>query len=503
MWDNGIRRAGVWRMRKLLSASLRGPSGSRLAIVLGLGLAACAGTSGDDVGDGAQDVLAVGAHPGRQTIHFAVDTQGAPDETCILPNHIPGADYSDSDTKSEQTLCSYSFYSTGPREAGVPKADVAICPKLDSTNPGVDIQDLIQGQSREATEAKICKETDRETKKLAKFKQSITCSYAPSIIGYYHLSRALGGAGDVKPVVARTMDLQEHRKITGEALQILGGQADNSFPKVSWLSYRSAEANPSTTRLKDQLFTSDLMQIYGGLQENPRGEAKYSELNRRGADPHPWSLFVQTPGFQHVADGRPLEQIAPRKIDQAQTIVQMEDITELLVMDYLMSQQDRFGNVHEIDYFYFPKAGGGVDKVKKSKVVDNEVAMPAGAVPVKKMMLKDNDCGGPQKTNNVKNAGLADQMRHMNPKTYANLRWLAANFGPNTDIPKLFASEALFVQADVDMLRKNLGDLSTKLHTACTSGRLLLDLDLSDHLAGKSHDPASCEGLAPPKPVTP
>jgi hypothetical protein len=480
---------------------IRNLSASHISL-LSMVLVACASGTSDDVGDADQMVMARDAQRGRQTIHFSVNTAGAPDEVCVLPNHIVGADYSDGDSKSETTLCSYAFYSnTGPREQGVPKTDVAICPKIESTNPGTDVQDLLPGKTREETEAQICKETTRDTKKLAKFKESITCSYTPAIVGYYHVSRALGGTGDVKPVVVRTMDAQEHKKITAEALQILGGQADNSFPKISWLQYKSVEADPANSRFKDSVFTTDLKQIYGGLQQNPRGENKYSELNRRGADPNPASFFVASAGFQHVADGRALADIAPRAIASAQTIVQMKDITELLVMDYLMSQQDRFGNIHEIDYFYFPKDGGGVDKVKKSDVDDHTVAMPAGAVPVKKMLLKDNDCGGPQKTNFVKNLGLADKMRHMSPHTYAHLRWLAANFGPNMDIPKFFANEVLFSQVDLDMLRKNLGDLSTKLHDACKAGHLLLDLDLDDHLAGKSHDPASCEGLAPPKPT--
>jgi hypothetical protein len=446
-------------------------------------------------------VLDRGKDRGLKTIHFAAPTPGAPDEVCVVPNHMPGGDYSSSDTKSEAELCSYVFHGAGPREADAPKVDVAICPKLSSTNPGTDVQELVAGKSREETIAAICKQDDRPTKLLAKFKQSITCSYAPSIIGYYHLSRALGGAGDVKPVVVRTMDLGEHRKLVGEALTILAGQPDDSFPKLSWLSYRSAEASPAASRFKDALYTSDLLQIYGGMQENARGEDKYSEINKRGPDSNIAGPFMATAAFQRAADGRPLAQIVGRTLEaSAQAVVQMSDIAEMLVLDYLMSQQDRFGNIHDYDYFYFPKDGGGVDKVKKSKVDDKEVPMPAGAVPVKKMILKDNDCGGPAKTNQTKNAGLLDKIRHMSPHLYANLRFLAANFGPNTALPNFFASEALFVQNDVDMLRANLAALAPKLHDACVSGHLLLDLDLEGHLAGRSHDPASCEASQAPKP---
>ena len=43
------------------------------------------------------------------------------------------------------------------------------------------------------------------------------------------------------------------------------------------------------------------------------------------------------------------------------------------------------------------------------------------------------------------------------------------------------------------MLRTNLGAMAPKLHDACKAGKLLLDLDLDAHLAGKNADPASCD----------
>lgn len=474
----------------------------RLVLPLLFGtLAACAATEADDEVESDQAaVLDPGKARGRGSIHFASPTAGAPDELCVLPAHPANFDYDKDDEETEAELCSYVFYGSGPREANAPRKDVAICPKLSSTNPGTDIHELLPNSTREQTEASECRKQDRAVKLHAKYKQSITCSYTPSILGYYHLSRALGGAGDVKPAVVRTMDLGEHKKVVGEALGILSNLADNEFPKVSWLSFKSAESAPATTRHKDNLFTADLLQIYGGLQENARGEVKYSELNRRGADPTPWSKFVQTAGFGRVTNAKPLANIVGRSLaESAQAVVQMNDITEMLVMDFLMSQQDRFGNIHAIEYLYGTGADGKVVKVKKEKVDEGEAQAPAGAVPVLKMIMKDNDCGGPSKSNHVKNGNLIDQVRHMNPSLYSHVRWLAANFGQGTDLPKFFAAEALFQQADIDMLRKNLGTLDVKLRDACTSGKLLLDLDLGDHLAGKGHDPAACNVVAPPK----
>jgi hypothetical protein len=474
--------------------------------LLALACFACSDATEEDADNDESAILDRSAARGRGTISFAPTAAGAPDEVCVLPKHLSMADYKGGDEKMENELCSYVFYGTGPRDTAAPKKDVAICPKLSSTNPGTDVHELLPGKTREQTEASICSTDDRPTKHLAKFKQSMTCSYTPSILGYYHLSRLLNGAGDVKPAVVRTMDLGEHKKIVAEALTILARQADNSYPKISWLSFRNAEANPSGSRYKDAIYTQDLLQIYGGLQENARGEIKYSEINRRGADPNAAGPFTRTPGYAKLIDGRPLAQITGSTLaTAAQDVTQMRDMSEMLVMDYLMSQQDRFGNIHAVEYYYFPKPaaqgqaqGSGYDKIKKEKV-DEGAPKPAGAVLVKQMLLKDNDCGGPAKTNVVKNAGLIDQIRHMNAKTYANLRWLSANFTAGTEVPKFFVSEALFGQKDIDMLRTNLATLGPKLRDACVGGKLLLDLNLEDHLNGKRHDRALCDASSPPK----
>lgn len=489
--------------------SSRGTRFGALALLLSissLSLVACSGTAEDDadVGDDEAAVLARDAARGRSSIHFPSPTTGAPDELCVLPKHLPGGDYKKDDDKSETELCSYSYYGTRPREANAPMVEVAICPKLSSTNPGTDVQELLPGKTREQTEAEICSKDDRPTKLLAKYKQSITCSYAPSILGYYHLSRALGGVGDVKPAVVRTMDLAEHKKITAEALQILRNQGAGDYPKASWLSFQSAEANPAGSSKKDALYTDDLKQLFGGLQENARGEAKFSEINKRGAEPNIIGPFTRTPQYANLVDARPIATIAGRSLAQsAQIVVTMKDLSDMLLIDYLMSQQDRFGNIHELDYYYFTKPDGSLDKVKKSKVDDGSTPMPAGGVLVKKLLLKDNDCGGPSKTNHVKNAGILKQLRHMNAGTYKNLRWMAANFGRGSDSVKFFMAEALFQQADVDMLRTNLTQAAADLHDMCVSGKLLLDADLGDHLKGRAHDPASCEASGPPSTPAP
>lgn len=435
------------------------------AVPVGMALLSTVGCarSEDAVGDGEEAVLDTSANRGVQTATYA-----APDgtkEICVVPQHLAGGDYKKGDADDEKELCGYDFYN-----------NVKISPKTVSTNPGTDIEDA-------------------KGKTLAKFKQSITCSYTPSILGYYHLSRALGGVGDVKPAVVRTIDLEQHKKISAAGVRATAGQG---LINTLWKQYATWESNPSNPKYKDLLFTSDLGEIYGALQVNPRGEVKYKEINVRAAGDDISARFRQTSAWAQVTSGGSARSLGKNLASFAQPVQLMRDISDMVLIDTLMSQQDRYGNIHAVDYYYYVNSKTGkVEKVKQSKVEMGEAQKPAGAVAVRKMLLKDNDCGV-VKTNVALRAHMLESLRHMSPKTYKALRWLNQNFGPNMDAPKFFVREALFTQRDLDMLRANLKDADAKLHSACTSGKLLLDLDMEDQLAGKPVDASECEKAEAP-----
>ncbi len=468
------------------------------AVLVALGVSslsvACSGGSSDDeVGSDEGQLVDPAAPRGKTSVSFPVKA-GRPNELCVVPNHLAGGDYDDGDADDEKELCSYNFHGTEPGTS------VATCPKLVSTNPGVDVQELLPGKTKQETEAATCNKDEGRTKLLAKYKQSITCSYTPSILGYYHLSRVLGGAGNVKAAVVRTMDLEEHKKITA-----VGVAHTTDLLKTLWKQWDSWESNPNNPKYKDALFTVDQQQIYGAMQVNPRGEAKYVDpisgrsLNVRGATDFS-SSFRATAAWQTMLDGRGVGEWVPRTLaGGGQRIVQMKDIADMVLMDTLMAQQDRFGNMHSLDYYYYAD-GADVKKVKKSKVDDGEKPMPANAVLVRELLLKDNDCGV-VKTNVEKQAGMLGALRHMSAKTYANLRWFHSQFGVGAPAPKFFVNEVLMTQKDIDMLRTNLADADATLTANCKAGKLKLDLDLEDHLQSKNdHDLTICDASAPPQP---
>src|SRR3954465_14405324 len=116
--------------------------------LLVVSLPACSGCADDDLGQDEGQLVHSSAPGGESVVQYPVE--GRPNEICVLPNHIEGGDYAKGDGDDETELCSYNFHGTAPGKS------VATCPKLVSTNPGVDVQELQDGKTKEETEAATC-----------------------------------------------------------------------------------------------------------------------------------------------------------------------------------------------------------------------------------------------------------------------------------------------------------------------------------------------------------
>ena len=94
-------------------------------------------------------------------------------------------------------------------------------------------------------------------------------------------------------------------------------------------------------------------------------------------------------------------------------MVQLRDAADLIVFDTIMNQQDRFGNIHYLETYYYhdPKDldATGNPKLESSRKLTPEEVSQVGAVQVREMILKDNNCGV-VKQNVAKQVGLADRI---------------------------------------------------------------------------------------------
>jgi hypothetical protein len=69
---------------------------------------------------------------GEKTVDLPVPGRNA--EVCVLPKHFDVGRYFDKDNEVEAELCNIDVHK-----------NAAVCPKLNSTNPGLDIYSLPQG----------------------------------------------------------------------------------------------------------------------------------------------------------------------------------------------------------------------------------------------------------------------------------------------------------------------------------------------------------------------
>jgi hypothetical protein len=394
-------------------------------------------------------------------------------EKCVVTQDLPFGVRDGRKIEKEQKLCSIDMHADD---------GVGVCPKYESTNPGLNIYDLSKTHNKQDFENNTCNavKDDYGAKKIAKFKQSVSCSYTPSPIAYYHLTRLLAGP-EVPAIVIRTYDYEDHRLKRAQALAVL--QKLKDFQNEPIYQTWSGSWNKAITHQRDSIgqtvFTSDLKGIYGSLQDNARGEEKYNEVNgpNKGYD-HRFESLTGQPSYQHIIDPRGVEQLTARNFAAAaQLLQQMRDVSSMLILDYITGQNDRPNNIHYKLSYWSMGADGNIQRSKDQVT---------GAIPVKEMLLKDNDCGI-AKGNPTKDRGLLKMLAHIHPETYKGLQHLAQELSANpTAIAEFLKKEWLFTDTDVTNFRTDSIELARTLKARCEAGSLKQDLDLKDFLANQT-----------------
>jgi hypothetical protein len=410
-------------------------------------------------------------------------------EYCVIPKRWPRGYYREDDSEKENELCRYNFYS-----------NVGICPKYNSTNPGILLLKPNDKYSKEAIDASNCDVDSMGVKTEAKFKQSISCSYTPSILAYYQMSRILGIAGRVPVAVIRTMDFDVHNGLTDKANRYLRGSRE--VIAQTWANYAKVHRRP---RDYPTLVDNSLTQLYGALADNIKNEEKYTEVSGKGSYDSRYQRFLKQPPFLKVSSSQSVESmVGSREFTRvAQTVTQMKDVSDMVVLDTLLGQQDRIGNIHYKAYWYWlgPQGTGRIERTKSDAKIENgkwvippeESRAMAGktASLVKEMLLRDNDCGV-VKTNMMRKISALEKVRHVSYLTYRELLVFERGLALSST-RDYFLREMLFTLADYKTLQANAKKAREILHGNCRAGRLRFDVDLQSYIPGGTVSPRSCE----------
>ena len=397
-------------------------------------------------------------------------------EVAIRPASFPGHPeiYSEKDIEKERELAEIDFYG-GQTKDGL---HIVPIPKTYSTSPGINIHavKLPAGMSRFSyAAAHSAKRRPSGDQVIAKYKQSIPThfTYSPSILGYYHLSRFLD-TGHVQPAIVRTMDVEAHKPLA----ELGKAKAAGSNNRKQWTELRAldnAHSNPT-------LFTKDGKQLYGALQANPGGEESYPHLSDLGGA----GAFSSSAEFGRVANPDPLKLnlLDERgKLNQVavQQIVQIKDISDMIVMDFIMSQADRFsGNIHSEKVYIWLEEGVLKKEPRKSnasKAAEQLKKIPPGAILVNRMIMKDNDAGLIS-GNSAKTNHLLEKVNHADPKTYNRLLDLQKEL-QKPEVAEWYQQELLFTPANFKTVKDNVDQAVDILNARKEKGLFFLDASLS------------------------
>ncbi len=436
---------------------------------------------------------------GRQVVRFT-NVGPSHQEVCVLPKHFAGAAYQnvikadgsieELDVKTENQLCAADFHNTAEQTfENMTLKPQAVCPKINSTNPGLDIFDFPSDLDKIQIEANLCKADG--VKKIAKYQLSTSCSYTPSILGYYHLSRMLGNILHTPVAVLRTVDQDYHAGLARKALQLTpkGDLIHQTFETL----LKGLEGRGSKSFNEKVLTTTH--QSYGALLGNIKDDGVYVEFFHESSD-RAVAFKQRNPFFKMVSAERPVETIVGKELTKKnlQAFVAMRDLSDMLVIDYLMNQKDRFGNIAYMDFVYFKDGVGILQKTRVSKKT-TELQNKPDSFTIKEMALKDNDCGGSDRPNVMKLNGLTQSLRHMHPETYQRILWMGQTV--DTAATREFIKmEMLFTEMDHKVFRSNLLELAGQLKSLCRAGKLRLDLDFKQHFQGiESAGSRSCDPI--------
>lgn len=469
-----------------------------LSLALSLSAVACAANTDEDAADGdvSEEALASGTGfdvnaakaQGRKV------TDHGKGDTCVALKPLPGATYKEEDLKKEDKLCNADFYIDQKQGDEKP---VVLCPKLNSTNPGTNVYELADGQSKSALQSDAsCLSGQDKLEKIGKYKQSLWCGHTGAVLAAYHVSRALGDVAGVPAAVLRTMDKASHRTIVDQGARLTTqkyGASSKTFIKRNWNALwpclhdgRSDCGLPGTpsenlyirgpvlwdTEVATTSFKSG--HLVGAFMANASEDGTYPNITT--------SASVKTNKRYVALKGGALSFAKGYEQETVQGILAMKDISDFLILDTIIEQQDRFsdsgGNLSQKKYLVWQ----GADGVMHSERADKKKDAPDTALTIARMVIEDNDCGLRKGMRRARGYDeLIAGIRHLAPSTYTGLMNLAANID---------AQRAEFTQGmamsnkEFDRLAENVHFVADTFSSKCSAGQLTLDLDVDGYIKG-------------------
>ena len=421
------------------------------------------------------------------------------EERCVAIAKIPGGSYSKEDLAEEARLCSIDLWAPS----------VALCPKIWSTSPGTLVYDISAGDyANDAPrfEREVCPRGGRALAaaagELAKHKQSIntvdsSATFSTASLLYYHLSRYFDTTVNVPVSVHRTIDRQAHLKRVSEpGFRLTADKRSLKMNHAGWLALRDAEVDPQTYTPTDELFTADRSSIYGililtfgeryGEEVNGTRESGWgSGQNLDFQNTAPFlALRSEKPLTEAIDDGLAEARLNPkldrsmgRDVSVAQMVFWMKELIEIVLLDFIFSQQDRIGNIDYTWAWVWAEEGRVESRVATGKSVpaDLESRSPQR---LKRSWINDNDAGGRTTyTDFAEKTEMLEKIHHFSAETYRRLLALERDFAQSGPLYNYFRDSFGLTDAQLGLIVRHTAHAAAILREECRREGLTFDLD--------------------------
>ena len=416
-------------------------------------------------------------------------------ERCVMLARLPGGVYRDEDDAQESALCAIDVYDRSH----------AICPKTFSTSPGASIYSLAGARfdsNPAGFEREMCphgKGMPRDAYaswvavKLSVNTRQSSATFANASWIYYHLARYLDTAVHVPPAVLRTFDKNVYLNrvaLPGQALS--ANSAQLAMNHAGWVALVGAVREPASYSPADELLTPDRAQLYGALLR-AHGERYGEELNgsrRSGWGDGQNRDFQQTAPFIALAADQPLAeavahglkqgwhaQAIPAAVAKVQVAYWMRDLFDIVLLDHLLSQQDRVGNIDFTRHWLWVEDGRVRSMPAGGRQPPPELV---GRQPqlLQRTELGDNDAAvRTSYLNYARRTGMLAALRHAPPQTYRRLIALADDLQSKGPLHEQLRTSYGFSAAEFAHFVANTVDAAGTLRGHCKAGKLRFDLD--------------------------
>ncbi len=422
---------------------------------------------------------------------------------CVVLPPLPGSPAEPEADRERARRCRIDFASP----------DTAVCPKTWSTSPAALVYDLSAtpwaGRSNDFQQQVCARGRTARSEagaEMAVFKTSVngadtSATYAPASLLYDHLSRWLKTRVHVPVAVRQQFPVRWYREQVAEpGLALATEQGSGAMLRAGWARVVETLAATGGQSPAAEMLSPDGEAIWGASLLFT-GKRYGSEVN--GTRASGWGVgqnrdFQQTAPYLLLRNPEALEEATREAISVARSDSQMAaalpadidprqiqwwagEVLEIAVLDFLLGQQDRIGNIDYQWRWHWLQDG------QLRSLPDAAEEAPPGAVRLRATWLNDNDAGiRVGYTNYAQRTGMVEGLRRFDPNLYRRLRALAADFEVGGVVSRAIGNNYGLRTAEVEAIARRVVALDQILRRDCLAGRYQFDLAPGYLLAGAS-----------------